>query len=109
MDKPTITLTPDATEQDAIDQIEGWLLPWAATTLKLDGGKLDPDTVFMELGLDSVDAVFMISELEAMLKVSLPTSIVLEHPTPRLLAQHVARVWATRSGQPSAERAPEPR
>ncbi len=98
MDKPTITLTHDATEQDAIDQIEAWLLPWASTTLKLDRERLDRDTVFMELGLDSVDAVFMISELEAMLGVRLPTSVVLEHPTARLLARHVARVWATRSG-----------
>jgi acyl carrier protein len=97
VDNATIKLETDATEEDATRQIEAWLLSYTAMTLKLDQDRVDLDTVLMELGLDSVDAVFMLSELEAMLGVRLDTSLLLECPTGRVLAPRVAHAWATRA------------
>lgn len=96
MDKPTIKLAQGATEEDAIRQIEAWIMEWLAMTLKLGRDRLDLDTGFMDLGLDSVDAIFMLSELEANLQVKLDTSLLLECPTGRVLAPRVAQAWATR-------------
>jgi acyl carrier protein len=96
MDKPIIQLDNDASEGEATRQIEGWLLAWTRATLKLDADRVDLDTVLMELGLDSVEAVFMLSELEAALGVQLDSGLLLECPTGRALAPRVAHAWATR-------------
>ena len=97
METTTIKLDQGTTEEAASHRIAEWLLGWASRTLKIERDRLDADTVFMELGVDSVDAIYMLSDLEAMLDVKLETELLIECPTARALSTRVAQVWATRS------------
>ncbi|MEV1293654.1 type I polyketide synthase [Pseudonocardia sp. NPDC049635] len=50
---------------------------------------IDPDRAFVEAGLDSLGAVELRDRLSAALGVTLPSGVVFENPTPRLLARRI--------------------
>ncbi|MFI7894695.1 type I polyketide synthase [Streptomyces sp. CACIS-1.16CA] len=74
----------------------------AATVLgHTDAASVAPDRPFLELGVDSLAALEIRSTLEQATGLSLPGTLVFEHPTPAALARHLAATAAD-GGSPSS-------
>jgi len=72
------------------EQVKLWLGNWLAGRAGCNTCDLDEDRHFSELGLDSLSAVELSSDLGAFVGRSLPESIAWTYPTLRDLAIHIA-------------------
>lgn len=88
--------------------VEGLMLDWLATRLKVPRHTLDPQSAFADLGLDSLSAVELAQMLKERLGVAIPVTASWNHPTVRALSSYVAGLsaGAAHPTVPSAEGAP---
>ncbi|MFG2775644.1 SDR family NAD(P)-dependent oxidoreductase [Streptomyces sp. NPDC048350] len=81
----------------------------AATVLgHTDTTSVTPDRPFLELGVDSVAALEIRDTLELATGLSLPGTLVFDHPTPAALARHLVGGTAADGGTAPAGTAPAP-
>ncbi len=83
------------TEQAAIkpwsaEQLEDWLVQRVAGLLSQARDDIDPDMPFNSLGLDSINVMDLIVELDDLLGIEIESTIVWDYPTIRLLCDYVA-------------------
>jgi acyl transferase domain-containing protein/acyl-CoA synthetase (AMP-forming)/AMP-acid ligase II/acyl carrier protein len=78
---------PEA-EQKTSRQIADWLTRAVASMLGVRARDLDPTAPFTQHGLDSLQAVELVGQLEGYLGVSVPTSAIWDHPNILKLAAH---------------------
>ncbi|MFF8098066.1 type I polyketide synthase [Streptomyces sp. NPDC016675] len=79
----------------ALDLVRGT----AATVLgHTDAASVAPDRQFLELGVDSLAALEIRGTLERATGLSLPATVVFDHPTPAALARHLAAATAADGG-----------
>ena len=71
--------------------IETWIALKLEDALELDRGEIDVNEPFDRYGLDSSEAVTLISDLEDWLGRELPANLVYEYPSIADLAQYLAR------------------
>ena len=76
--------------EDATDAIVGWMGSWLASQADIDTTGLDPGQPFADLGLDSLTAVELSTDLEASFGVPLPPIVAWNYPTPLALAGYLA-------------------
>jgi hypothetical protein len=57
---------------------------------------------FMDLGLDSLDAVHLVEKLKERLSFTVPSTVVFEHPSPLALARHLYARMSEQSAPPAA-------
>lgn len=72
-------------------EIEKWLVEQLSSLLKVPKNELDPDAPLKRYGLDSMDAVILVMELEDQLVVELPSTLFWEYPTIRKCVLYLAR------------------
>jgi acyl carrier protein len=72
-------------------EIRDWCVKYLARTLDLPEATVDPDASFARLGLDSANSVYLIVELEEWLGIELSAELIVEHPSIRALASHLAQ------------------
>lgn len=60
---------------------------------------IEPDRPFMELGLDSLQAVRLRNRLEETSGLRLPATLVFDRPTPRLVAERVLELAVAADGE----------
>ncbi|MEY3212267.1 MAG: hypothetical protein RIT28_2748, partial [Pseudomonadota bacterium] len=75
-------------EQKTPRQIADWLTRAVASMVGVRAKDLDPTAPFTQHGLDSLQAVELVGQLEAYLGVSVPTSAIWDHPNILKLAAH---------------------
>lgn len=72
------------------EQLEDWLISRVAQLLKQAVDDIDPDMPFNSLGLDSINVMDLIVELDDLLGIEIESTIVWDYPTIRLLSEYVA-------------------
>lgn len=72
------------------DDLERWLVTELAERLSLPAGEVDPQASFADLGLDSVGALEIASNLQGEWDLTLAETDMWDYPTPRDLAAHLA-------------------
>lgn len=65
-----------------------WIQGWMVENLDLQGG-IDPDQTFVALGMDSINAMTLVGDLEDHLSRRLSPTLAWDHPSPRALAAHL--------------------
>ena len=71
-------------------EITEWCVAHLANALRRPGEKIDPQTKFARLGVDSAMAVYLVAELEEWLGRELAPEVAFEYPTIAELARHLA-------------------
>jgi acyl carrier protein len=74
----------------SVDFLKSWLSGWMAHELATDPGELDTAQTFLSYGLDSVQAMSMVGDLEAKFSRRLNPTLAWDYPTIDALAQHLA-------------------
>ncbi|WP_329223554.1 alpha/beta fold hydrolase [Streptomyces sp. NBC_01485] len=59
-----------------------------------DGAQIDPDLTLLELGIDSLGAVRFQRRLATVTGLDLPATLLVDHPTPAALAEHLRPLLA---------------
>ena len=92
----TIDLVPVAS-------LKSWLVDWLADALAMDGRQIDPSQPFLSYGLDSVQAMSMVGDLEAKFGGRLPPTLAWDYPSVDAMADHLAeRLGARAATLPAA-------
>lgn len=80
-------LDVDAKSQE---DICNWMIDYLAKKLRIDRAEIDINTQFIDYGLDSVDSMKIVGELEDYLGFELSPSLPYEYPTIETLATALA-------------------
>jgi acyl carrier protein len=72
---------------DRIIIIQNWLVNQLAEQLSLDASKINVSEPLTRYGLDSIDAVTMVGDLEDILNEELPSTLFWDYPTVEKSAQ----------------------
>lgn len=70
--------------------LEDFLIQRLAAARKRTPADIDPQRPFNELGIDSLDAITLIGEVEERFGWTIDPGELFDHPTPRALAIHLA-------------------
>ncbi|MGF1541647.1 MAG: acyl carrier protein [Pleurocapsa sp.] len=70
--------------------IQNWLVTQLAEQLSLDASKIDVTEPLTRYGLDSIDAVTMVGDIEDILDEELPSTLFWDYPTVEKSAQFLA-------------------
>ncbi len=73
-----------------------WVTGMVANARGVRPDDIDPDRPFVELGLDSMSAVSLSGDMEMLLDVDLPPTLLWEHPTISALVSHLWPLWQAR-------------
>jgi acyl carrier protein len=74
----------------SVESLKSWLCGWLGEELESDPTKLDPGQTFLSYGLDSVQAMSMVGDLESKLRMRLAPTLAWDYPTIDALAEHLA-------------------
>lgn len=72
-----------------VEAIQNWLINKLAEQLSLNPANLDINEPLTRYGLDSIDAVTMVGELEDWLDLELPSTLFWDYPTIGKSAQYL--------------------
>lgn len=74
------------------EALREWLTEHLAKALKTPPGRLDADAPFARYGLNSLDAVTLVMDLEEQLGIELPPTLLWDYPTINKCAAHLAAI-----------------
>ncbi len=70
--------------------LESWLVPWLSIRADLNPDAMQPETPFVELGIDSLTAIEISQDLDQLLELQLPPMAIWSSPTCAALATFLA-------------------
>ena len=70
--------------------LTSWLVSWLAEEMAVPAVSVDPALPFLSHGLNSIQAMMLVGDLEAALGRSLPPTLAWDHPNIDALAEHLA-------------------
>jgi acyl carrier protein len=89
------------------DLFKSWLFDWMAQEMGMDREKIDAHQSFLSYGMDSVQAMTMVGDLEAKLEVRLAPTLAWDFPDIDSLANHLADRMAPVASPRTEVRQPE--
>lgn len=75
------TQASNSKTEGSLVKIQNWLVEQIAEQLSLDVSKIEITEPLTRYGLDSIDAVTLVGELEDWLDMDLPSTLFWDHPT----------------------------
>ncbi len=92
-------------DQDVTEAaVRTWCGDYLAKALRIPRNRIEDDANFAGFGLDSAEAVFMVTALEDWLGLELEFETAIEHPTVTELARFIMKRLAERSAAPARRR-----
>ncbi len=88
----------DTIDLVSVESMKSWLVNWLADALAIDGPRIDPSQTFLSYGLDSVQAMSMVGDIEARFGGRLPPTLAWDYPTVDAMAEHLAERLGSRNG-----------
>lgn len=85
-----VTSFKSNTEVNPIQIIQQWLINQLAEQLSLDSSTIEVSEPLTRYGLDSIDAVTLVGDLEDALDLELPDTLFWDHPTIEQSSQYLA-------------------
>lgn len=76
-------------KNDKAMQASEWLTNRIATIYKIPAENIDADKVLTEYGLDSMNAIALVGELEEMFEIELPSNLLWNYNTINKVAEYV--------------------
>ncbi|MEJ2619599.1 MAG: phosphopantetheine-binding protein [Candidatus Thiodiazotropha sp.] len=83
------TTSPESVKTESSKDISSVLLDELANVLYMDRSDVQMDTVFAEIGLDSVVGLEWLDKVNCQLGLALSTTVLYDYPSVRQLARHV--------------------
>lgn len=94
-------------DANSVDSFKSWLIDWMVREMGIDRSSIDPSQAFLSYGMDSVQAMTMVGDIEAMLGLRLPPTLAWDYPDINSLSAYLADRFAGSSpGAPRLETAP---
>ncbi len=87
------------------EEIQDWLVAQIAEQLDLDPEDIDIQEPISEFGLESIQAMIVVSRAEKSLGLKIPPTLVWNYPTIELLSQRLAEQPEVLSAHSAAEEA----
>jgi acyl carrier protein len=95
----------------SVESLRSWIIGRWAEELGLAREAVDPDRSFLSYGMDSVQAMSLVGELETKLNQRLPPTLVWDYPDINALTEHLANLARAESAPspaiPAAQSSPE--
>ncbi|MDJ0598045.1 MAG: acyl carrier protein [Crocosphaera sp.] len=82
-------LDDQAAATTPVETVQNWLIKQLAEQLRLDPASIKITEPFTRYGLDSIDAVTLVGDLEDWLDLDLPDTLFWDHPTVEKSAQYL--------------------
>lgn len=101
--KPSEVMTPMNNEAIAVETIQNWLVKQLASQLSLNAKNIDVREPLTRYGLDSIDAVTLVGDLEEWLSLELPSTLLWDYPTIEKAAQYLVKEFDVSSAIAAAE------
>jgi acyl carrier protein len=79
-----------ALDPTSVDSLRSWLIDWLAREMEIDRSRIDLGQAFLSYGMDSMKAMMMVGDLEAMLGLRLPPTLAWDYPDIHSLSAHLA-------------------
>lgn len=76
-----------------VETVQNWLVNQLAEQLSLDAKTIKVSEPLTRYGLDSIDAVTMVGDLEDWLDLELPSTLFWDHPTIEKSARYLAETY----------------
>jgi acyl carrier protein len=85
-------MTPSRTRTGQLtkDELTDWIAGWISRELKVDRCRIAFDQTFVHFGMDSVQAMMMVGDLEERLARRLSPTLAWDFPTVDAMADHLA-------------------
>ncbi|PZO56288.1 MAG: acyl carrier protein [Phormidesmis priestleyi] len=77
------------TQPTPVSKIQSWLVDQLADVLSLDPTTIDVKQPLTRYGLDSIDAVTLVGDLEDWLDLELPSTLLWDYPSIEKAAAHM--------------------
>lgn len=91
------------TAASPVEAIQNWLVTQLADQLSLDASTIDVTEPLTRYGLDSIDAVTMVGDLEDWLSLELPSTLFWDYSTIEKSAQYLAENYDISSALDTAD------
>ncbi len=79
----------DNVEVSAVETVQTWLVNQLAKQLRINPHTIKLDELLTRYGLDSIDSVTIVGDLEDWLQADLPSTLFWDHPTIEKAARHL--------------------
>lgn len=88
---------------DSVQAIQNWMVNQLVEQLSLDANSIDITEPLTRYGLDSIDAVTIVGELEDWLEVELPSTLFWDYPTIEKSAEYLVAEFDVSAALNNAE------
>ena len=79
-----------ATDDISVESLKSWLTAWMMREMELDRLPIDPAESFLSYGMDSIQSMTMVGDLEAKFELTLPPTLAWDYPDINTLASYLA-------------------